>query len=93
MLDYEARLWKDGNPDADTYITSRALQEARAGRRFGMKQLMEEARRKDFADTKGARTKINNTLSPALARILIEEHPEIRRFMETRHSVVDEAGI
>ena len=86
----EARLWIDENPDAWAFIVSRALHETFAVRQFGMKQLIEEVRRKDFADIRGARTGISNSHSPAFARILIAEHPECRRFIVTKHSVLDE---
>lgn len=92
-LEHAARTWIACNTDAWAFMTSRALCEIRAKRRFGMKQLVEEARRKDFVDAYGGRTVIDNTISPALARILIEEHPEVQQFMETRRSVVDEAGL
>lgn len=92
-LEHAARTWIACNTDAWAFMASRALCEVTAKRRFGMKQLVEEARRKDFADACGGRTVIDNTISPALARILIEEHPEVQRFMETRRSVVDEAGL
>ncbi|WP_332725368.1 hypothetical protein [Gordonibacter sp.] len=86
-MEYEARLWADENPGRWAFMSSLALHEVRAKRRFGMKWLIEQCRRKDFAGSKMG----SNTLAPALARILIEEHPECRRFMSTRHSIVDEA--
>lgn len=89
-LEYRARLWVDENPDAWAFMASLALREARARRRFGVKWLIEEARRKDFADASGGRTRISNTLAPAFARILVEEHPECRAFVVLKHSVLDE---
>lgn len=93
MLEYRAHLWIDENPDAWAFVVSRALAEAKAGRRFGIKQLVEEARRKDFADACGGRTRICNSLTPAFARILIAEHPEVRRFIDTKRSVLDEVRV
>lgn len=90
MLEYRAHLWIDENPDAWAFVVSRALAEAKAGRRFGMKQLVEEARRKDFADACGVRTRICNSLTPAFARILAADHPECRRYMVLKRSVLDE---
>lgn len=90
-LAYRARLWIDENPDAWAFMVSRALHEAKAHRRFGSKQLVEEARRKDFADVRGRRTRISNTLTPAFARILAAEHPECRPFVTMKPSAVDGA--
>lgn len=92
MLNREARTWIEENSDAWTYIASRALAETKAGRRFGIKQLVEETRRKDFADARGKRTRIGNSLTPAFARILVAEHPECRRCMVVKHSMLDEVG-
>lgn len=85
-MEYAARLWADENPGRWAFMASLALREAQAGRKFGMKWLIEECRRKDFANSKMA----SNTLAPTLARMLIAEYPECRRFMSTRHSLVDE---
>lgn len=90
-LAYRARLWIDESPDAWAFIASRALRETKAHRRFGSKQLVEEARRKDFSDVRGRRTRISNTLTPAFARILAAEHPECRPFVTMKSSAVDGA--
>lgn len=92
-LEYRARLWIGENPDAWAFMSSLALREARARRRFGSKWLVEEARRKDFADAQGGRTRISNTLSPAFARILVGEHPECRAFATLKRSILDEAAL
>ena len=51
---------------------------------------MEEARRKDFTDRQGRGTRINNVIAPALARRLVEAHPEVRPFVKLRRSMVDD---
>lgn len=88
-LAYRARLWIDENPDAWTFMVSRALHEAKAHRQFGVKQLVEEARRKDFAEARGRRGGISNTLTPAFARIIVAEHPECRPFLVLKPSMLD----
>ena len=55
-----------------------------------MRLLLEEARRKDFTDRRGCGTRINNVIAPALARRIVEAHPEVRPFMRLRRSMVDE---
>lgn len=82
--------WMDANPDAVRYIERRALEEAGAERRFSVRLLLEEARRKDFTDRRGRGTRINNVIAPALARRLVEAYPEVRPFVKLRRSMVDE---
>lgn len=82
--------WMDANPDALRYIERRAIEEARAERRFSVRLLLEEARRRDFTDREGCGTRINNVIAPALARRLVDAHPEVRPFVRLRHSMVDE---
>lgn len=82
--------WMAANPDALRYIERRALEEAAAERRFSPRLLLEEARRKDFTDREGRGTRINNVIAPALARHIVEAHPEVRPFVRLRRSMVDE---
>lgn len=82
--------WMDANPDALRYIERRALEEAAAERRFSVRLLLEEARRRDFTDREGRGTRINNVIAPALARRIVGEHPEVRPFVKLRRSMVDE---
>lgn len=82
--------WMAANPDALRYIERRALEEAGAERRFSVRLLMEEARRKDFTDRQGRGTRINNIIAPALARHIVDAHPEVRPFVTLRRSMVDE---
>ena len=91
MLERKARLWIDENPDAWMFIVSRALHEVKAHRQFGIKQLVEEARRKDFAGAHGRRGGISNSLTPAFARIIVAEHPECRQFLVLKPSMLDGA--
>lgn len=82
--------WMAANPDALRYIERRALEEAGAERRFSVRLLLEEARRKDFTDRQGRGTRINNVIAPALARRLVDAHPEVRPFVKLRRSMVDD---
>lgn len=82
--------WMRANPDAVRYIERRALEETEAKRRFSVRLLLEEARKRGFSDREGNRTKINNVIAPAVARALIREHPEVRPFVKLRRSMVDE---
>ena len=84
-----ARLWVEANPGAVSYMKSEAQRYAESGRRFGMQELAEWVRRSDFTDCHGMPTKINNTIVPPLARILIEQHPECRPYIELRTRAYD----
>lgn len=86
-----ARAWIEVNAHAWGYMLGLAAHEAEAGRTFGVKWLIERARKKDFADVRGCRTVINNNLASALARILLEQMPEAAPFVELRCSVFEEA--
>lgn len=85
-----AEAWCRDNPDAWMFIQSRALREALAKRRVSISWLVGEARRIDFADVRGNRTRIVNDINPCLARMIASEHPEARRFIVTKPSVADE---
>lgn len=70
----EARRWIERNPDAYAYMLTLARREADAGRAWGMALLVERVRRLDFADVEGKSFKgVNNTICPALARIIQDD--------------------
>ena len=64
-------------PGFKRFIWSWCLNEVAHGRRFSMRAALEDARKKDsvWARTDGDPF-VNNNLSPALARLFLEEHPE-----------------
>lgn len=78
--------WIRENHDAWAWIVGEALKEARAGRRFSPRYLAESLRAKDFVSADGSTSTINNNLTPALARHLIEQHPEVAPWIELRKS-------
>lgn len=84
-----ARLWAEENPGAFSYMESEAVAHAAAGRRFGAQELAEWVRRADFTDRHGMPTRVNNTLVPALARLLVAKHPECRPLVEFRTHAYD----
>lgn len=79
------------SPGAWRCIEGRAVREAHSRRVFGIKQLAEEARRKGFAASGGSRARTGSSLTPALARTLVAEHPGTRRFMVPKRPVSDGA--
>lgn len=89
-IEAECAGWMRENPDALRYIERRALEEAAAERLFSVRLLLEEARKRDFTDREGRGTRINNVIAPALARRIVDAHPEVRPFMRLRRSMVDD---
>ena len=89
MGPHYARLWIKENPEPWRRMVSLALAESRAERRFSVAWLAEEVRKKDYTNIEGKPFKLNNSIKPALARILIKEHPEVAPYIETRRSMSD----
>lgn len=85
----EAAEWVRENAGAWSYMVGTARGYASQGRRFGMQELAEQVRRRDFTDSHGRATKLNNSYVPALARLLMAEAPECRPLIERRTSAYD----
>ena len=88
----EARAWTATNADAWAWSLSRGRACAAEGRKFGMQELSEYIRRHDFTDAHGRRTTIDNSIVPALARLLVAEAPECRPYIEMRTKAYDGLG-
>lgn len=86
---YHARLWVKDNPDVWEKWKRIAKEEVQHKRRFGIQWLAEESRKKDQVDSEGRPFKINNTLTPALARLLVADLPEVRPYIQLRKSKAD----
>lgn len=82
--------WTKSNPKAWYYMVELAKQEASLQQKISMRWIIEEARKKSFDASGGEVIGISNSLSPALARLLITEVPEARPYIELRHSSVDD---
>lgn len=87
-----ALAWADMNPSALAFVESRAAAEAAAERPVSVRALLEDVRRKDFADREGCPTRVNNSICAALARLLVERNPALGPWVSFRQSVVDEIG-
>lgn len=85
----EAREWTGENDGAWMYMLATAGCYVLQGRKFGMQELAEQVRRRDFSDIRGEATRLNNNLVPPLARLLMREMPECAPLMETRTSAYD----
>ena len=82
--------WIRRNPEAWHFIVNLAKREASLQRRTSIQWIIEETRRRRFKARNGQPLGINNRLSPAFARLLILEVPEIRPYIKTRCSSVDD---
>ena len=87
-----AVTWRMRNRDAWEYMVGLARERAEARTAFGMQELVEQVRRRDFTDSRGLPTRVNNTIVPALARILVDLHPECAPFIELRTRAYDGLG-
>ncbi len=85
----QARLWVESNTSAWEAMTHIALGRTKSKAKFGMQELVETIRRKSYTDRHGMQTVINNSIVPALARILVDEHPECLPYVEFRTHAYD----
>lgn len=88
-MEREGKDWIRRNPDIWERFTTYALNEAAHQRRVSIKWLLEDARKFDRVDSAGDPVKVNNSFAPFFARRLIDEHPEIRPYVEIRKSILD----
>lgn len=87
----EAELWISENPDAWAAIVSAAKAEAAADRRFSVRLIVDSACRIDRASIDGGRTSANHNAIAALSRLLLEQHPDLKPFVNLRRSLCDRA--
>lgn len=88
----EAALeWIETNPDAWNAMVQRGIDLLRVDAFVGMKALLEWARcEMPLRRVEGEMFAINNNLAPAMARIMLERHPEFDGRLRTRHAKQDE---
>lgn len=85
----EARRWISENADAWSYIVRGARADATDGKRVSIARLVENARKLEFLNTDGERSRYDNTNDSIFARVLISKVPEITPLIECRRSVYD----
>lgn len=83
--------WIRCNPDAWACMVSAALAEAKAERRFSVRYLTERVRATAFVDVQGRASSVDNSLTPVLARLLIERYPSVAPYVELRRARCDRA--
>lgn len=88
----EAEAWAAENPDAWDEIVHIALGKAEAEQRIGTQDLVETIRWRDYTSVTGKKTRVNNNLSPALARLLCMSYPQVMPYMDLRRSRFDTDG-
>lgn len=83
-----AERWVEENPQAFAFIEELALGKAARKKRFGINQLREVFRWSyDGVGVSG----LANAMSPYLARILIQRHPRLRRYLTCRPTADERA--
>lgn len=83
--------WIRCNPDAWACMVAAALAEAKAERRFSVRYLTAQVRAKSFTDAQGRTSAVNNDITPALARLLVEQCPSVAPYVELRRARCDRA--
>lgn len=92
-LEARARSWIGANSTIWAKWVKEVEEAAQSGTRWSCQLLTEKARAHDLVDKHGEPFKVNNILRPALARILCEEVPAARSYVELRTSVFERAYI
>lgn len=87
------REWIRLNPDRVADMERYAMNEAAHGRKFAIKTLVERIRWFDYVNSAGQPVKISNDYAPIFARMLIDKHPELAQFIQTRPSMFDRLGV
>ena len=90
-LEARARAWVACNSHIWAIWVRKVKAATNTGQRWSIQSLAEQARTLDTVNDCGEPFRVNNTLLPALARILCEEVSEARRFVEVRTSVFEQA--
>lgn len=86
-----AREVREQQPALYALIVDTALRLRRSGRRCSMKQVFELVRCSDaFGQREGETFKLNNTLTAPMARLVMEDCPELEGAFETRRSMADD---
>ena len=85
-----AEDWRKANPEAWERMKAWATEYIAEGRRFSMERLIQRARYETRVDVTSHGFKVNNSTRAALARQLISEIPESRKYIEIRNSKVDD---
>ena len=87
-----AQQWKEEHPDAYGLLAETCLDLRRRNVRCSMRYAIEKVRVMDYLSAHRRPEipfKIHNTLSPALARMLMHDYPELDGAFETRKSLSD----
>lgn len=85
----DAELWARQNASAYDFMVRRCRDEVAAGRRFSMAAILHETRGIDFTDTSGCPTRIDNSICPALSRLIAADVPGMAELTERRRTAID----
>lgn len=88
-MQQKADEWIELNPYAWMLIKDKAGEYARAGKRFSIRHIAQFVRFEMHTNGKIDGFKMNNSITPCLARRLVQEVPAVAGYIETRKSKVD----
>lgn len=88
---HEAEEWISTFDRPYAYILDRLEEDYNAGRKLSLQIYWEELRRKEWCGRNGESFRLNNSLRPAISRIIVREHPEFTEKIELRRSALDVA--
>ena len=86
----DANAWCATYEKPFKYVCDRLEEDFRAGRRLSLQIPWEELRRYEWSGKRGESFRLNNSLRPVIARIILQLHPEYRPQMGLRKSPLDE---
>lgn len=90
QADFNRASWRWANcPELREAFLAFARREVEAGRRFGVKELAERLRWREFVARDGEAFKLDNSLVSCYARLLVADYPECRPFILLRKSRFD----
>lgn len=85
-----AEVWREKNPVAWEYLVDSALKCRMVRNHYSIKALTNELRFSSIpVEYKIDGFKLNTTLESTLARMLMDEYPDLKGFFETRRAKVD----
>ena len=86
---HEAEEWIHTFDRPYAYILDRLEEDFNAGRKLSVQVCWEELRHKEWCGRNGESFALNNSLRPAISRIIVREHPEYTEKIELRRSALD----
>lgn len=85
----DAEKWIEENREAWLFMVDGALDSAARKQHFNIRQLMDSVRYQHFLKPDSEIFKVDNTLAPGLARVLVREYPMTKPYITLRRAACD----